>query len=110
MNVQIADGRINAPGDGDNVWLGSFSEVGVRNREVCFAPSNRHRQPGQTYRKGAQLQTFSHRQRNFADKPVFAPVKANFPLLLGNHLFDDAGTESRSRGFLRDWTTRLDPA
>ena len=31
----------------------SFSEVGVRSCEVCFAPSNRHRQPGQPCPKGA---------------------------------------------------------
>jgi hypothetical protein len=41
-----------------------------------------------------QLRTSSHRQRNFADKAFFAPVKANLPLLLDNHLFDDTGAET----------------
>jgi hypothetical protein len=31
----------------------------------------------------------SHRERNFANKSIFAPVKANLPLLLDDHLFDD---------------------
>ena len=57
-----------------------------------------------------QQQTSSHRKCNFANKPVIAPVKANFPLLLDDHLFDDTATESLLRRFLRDWTTRLHPA
>ena len=58
----------------------------------------------------SQHQTSSHRKCNFANKPVIAPVKANLSLLLGDHLFDDTATKSRSRRFLRDWTTRLYPA
>ena len=77
MNVQIADGRINAPGDGDNVWLGSFSEVGVRNREVCFAPSNRHRQPGQTCRKGADTveKVENRKTPKISQKLIFGQVR-----------------------------------
>ena len=52
----------------------------------------------------------SHLKCNFANKSVFAPVKANFPFLLDDHLFDDAATDSLSRRFLRDWATRLHPA
>jgi hypothetical protein len=52
----------------------------------------------------------SHPECNFANKSVFAPVKANFPLLLDDHLFDDTATDTLSRTFLRDWTTRLHPA
>ncbi|WP_247434940.1 hypothetical protein, partial [Bradyrhizobium sp. 44] len=37
--------------------------------------------------KSANRRHPSNRQRNFADEPVFAPIKANFSLLLGNHLF-----------------------
>jgi hypothetical protein len=62
------------------------------------------------FRYRSRFILISHRERNFANKPVFAPVKANFPLLLDDHLFDDTTTESLSRRFLRGWTTRLHPA
>jgi hypothetical protein len=52
----------------------------------------------------------SHPEYNFANKPVIAPVKANFSLLLGDHLFDDTTTNSLSLGFLHGWTIRLYPA
>ena len=68
------------------------------------------RQPRLNSRYRLRFILISHRQCNFANKPVFAPVKANFPLLLDDHLFDDTATESLSRRFLRDWTTRLHPA
>jgi hypothetical protein len=57
-----------------------------------------------------QQRTSSNRNFDFANKPVFAPVKANFPLLLDDHLFDDTATKSLSRRFVRDWTARLRPA
>jgi hypothetical protein len=41
------------------VRFGSFSEVGGRNCGVYFAPSNGHRQPGQTCRKGRQSRTLA---------------------------------------------------
>ena len=41
--------------EASNIRDGSFSEVGVRNCEVCFAPSNGHRQPGQACPKGADF-------------------------------------------------------
>jgi len=34
---------------------GSFSEVGARNRDVCFAPMSGHREPGHACPKGANL-------------------------------------------------------
>jgi hypothetical protein len=38
-----ADQRVSPMVTGtSNVRLGSFSEVGARNREVCFAPVNGH--------------------------------------------------------------------
>jgi hypothetical protein len=67
-----------------------------------------HRQFGMA-EKG-QLQTFSYRQRDFANKPVLAPVKANVSLLLDDHLFDDTPTETLSRRFVRDWPPWLHPA
>jgi hypothetical protein len=48
-----------------------------------------------------------HSECNFANKSVFAPVQANFPVLLGDHLFDDTATNSPSRRFLHGWTARL---
>jgi hypothetical protein len=36
-----------------NGRLGSISEVGARNREVCFAPMSRHRQLGHACPKSA---------------------------------------------------------
>src|SRR5579871_4682278 len=48
-------------------------------------------------------------ERHFADKSIFAPVKADFPLKLGNHSFNDTGANAISRGFLHGWTTPLCP-
>src|SRR5258708_20148862 len=50
-----------------------------------------------------------HSECNFANKSVFAPVQANFPVLLGDHLFDDTATTSLSPRSLHAWTARLYP-
>src|SRR6478672_11791994 len=92
------------------VCCGSKTEVTALKADSVVTPATDIGRPWRHVRFVPTAQTASHRQRNFADKPFFAPVKANFPLLLGNHLFDDTGAESRSCRFLRDWTTRLHPA
>ena len=68
---------------------------------------NGHAQDRRACLKRANNGHPSHRYFDFANKPVFAPVKANFRHF-ADHLFDDTATKSLS--FVRDWTARLRPA
>jgi hypothetical protein len=64
--------------------------------DVAFAPSSATGEflPRLILRDRPMFVLISHPDCNFANKPVIAPVKANFSLLLGDHLFDDTTTNS----------------
>jgi len=81
--------------------------LGFRGTEIFHSAEPCRATPGHCYER---VRVSSHRKCNFANKSVVAPVKANVPLLLDDHLLDQNTTESLSRRFLRGWTTRLHPA
>ena len=49
---------------------GSISEVGARNRKVCFAPMSRHRQLGHACLKGANFRLVHRNEELLFDHPV----------------------------------------